>query len=636
MASLGSLVVSLTAETAQFRTGMERASRAAETNFKKIEGLAKGAGLALAGFFTVTQTLGFIKGAIDAADALNDLSERTGVAIDELSRLTYAGQLADVTQEQLAGSIQKLSKGMAEAAQGTGSTKEALDAMGLSVKDTNGNLRSSDEMLKLIADKFSTYTDGVEKSALAQALFGKSGAEMITFLNLGRKGIEDLGKEAERLGMVVFPDVAKRAGEFNDNLDKLKGVSSGVAREIGNALIPTLNKLMNEFLLVQKHGAGFFDVLDMGLRFGNYQTQLALINQELSSSSIFLTDARKASLERQAAIIKEAAAVQALASAEGDMGDAVSRRFMRQQDAEKKKAPDVTKNKDKEKTQADEALRMIEAQTDALNKLRMTETEYAEGQIFLAGGTMEQVQRMRELVIATQQLSQEQERAREQTQYYVDLAGEFNGLLKESASKVQQLSDEEARLEDLRKRLIEAGYEAALVEDRIAEARMNAVDKIMGAAEKTKDLENVYKEFGSAIGTAFEDAILQGKGLKDVLKGLEQDIIRILMRKFVTQPLESAVTGFATSMMSSFMGPRAMGGPVRANAAYLVGERGPELFIPNASGSIASNSEIRPASGNQITVQNNFTITGAMDRRSQIQIAAATGQGIQRAMGRNT
>ena len=631
MASLGSLVVSLTAETAQFRTSMERASRTAETNFRKIEGLAKNAGLALAGFFTITQTAGFIKGAIDAADALNDLSERTGVAVDELSRLTYAGQLADVTQEQLSGAIQKLSRGMAEAAQGTGTAKEALDAMGISIRDSNGNLRSSDEMLKVLADKFATYQDGVEKSALAQAIFGKSGAEMITFLNLGRKGIEDLGKEAERLGMVVFPDVAKRAGEFNDNLDKLKGVSSGVAREIGNALIPTLNKLMNEFLLLQKHGLGFFDVLNMGLRFGGYEEQLATINKELSSTSFFLTDARKESLLRQKAVLEEALALKKLAESEKSANNEKNK-----EDKQKGKAPEVAKNKDKEKAQADEALRMIEAQTDALNKLRMTEVEYAEGQIFLAGGTMEQVQRMRELVLATQQLSQEQDRAREQTQYYVDLAGEFNDLLKESASKVQQLADEEARLEDLRKRLIDAGYNVALVEDRIAEARMNAADKIMGVAEKTKDLENVYKEFGSAIGTAFEDAILQGKGLQDVLKGLEQDIIRILMRKFVTQPLESAVTSFATSMMSSFMGPRAMGGPVRANAAYLVGERGPELFIPNASGSIASNSDIRPASGNQITVQNNFTITGAMDRRSQIQIAAATGQGIQRAMGRNT
>jgi uncharacterized phage infection (PIP) family protein YhgE len=631
MASLGSLVVSLTAETAQFRTSMERASRTAETNFKKIENLAKGAGIALAGYFTITQTAGFIKGAIDAADALDDLSQRTGIATDELSKLIYAAQLSDVTQEQLSGAIQKLSRGMAEAAQGTGTANEAFAAMGVSIKDATGNLKTSDTVLRELADRFATYQDGVEKSALAQAIFGKSGAEMITFLNLGSKGMADMGAEAERLGLVVMPDVAARAGEFNDNLDKLKGAASGVAREIGNMLIPTLNKLMNEFMLVRKHGLGFFEVMDMGLRFGDYANQLRLINEELNGNSFFLTEARKASLLRQKAVIEEAMALQDLSKAQKDSNAA------NESAANKRRAPTLIKEKEKEKAVMDEASKIIESQIDAYNRLTMTELELAEASVFLAGGTMQQVQSMRELFIATQQLTQEQERARERTEAYVELAKEYKQLAQDSASPVQQLADEEARLEDLRKRLIENGYDVVDVENKIAEARMNAADKIMGVGEKTKDLEVTYKEFGSAIGTAFEDAILQGKGLGDVLKSLEQDIIRILMRKFVTQKLEGAVTSFAESMLGSFFGgARAMGGPVRGNTAYLVGERGPEVFVPNQSGSITPNMDLRPATGNQITVQNNFTISGPMDRRSQMQIAAATGQGIQRAMGRNT
>jgi uncharacterized phage infection (PIP) family protein YhgE len=631
MASLGSLVVSLTAETAQFRTSMERASRTAETNFKKIENLAKGAGIALAGYFTVTQTLGFIKGAIDAADALDDLSQRTGIATDELSKLIYAAQLSDVTQEQLSGAIQKLSRGMAEAAQGTGTANDAFKVMGVSIKDATGNLKTSDTVLRELADRFATYEDGVEKSALAQAIFGKSGAEMITFLNLGSKGLAEAGAEAERLGMVVFPDVAQRAGEFNDNLDKLKGSATGVAREIGNMLIPTLNKLMNEFMLVRKHGLGFFEVMDMGLRFGDYANQLRLINEELSGNSFFLSESRKASLLRQKAVIEEAMALQDLSKAQKDSNSA------NESAANKRRAPTLIKEKEKEKAVMDEASKIIESQIDAYNRLTMTELELAEASVFLAGGTMQQVQSMRELFIATQQLTQEQERARERTEAYVELAKEYKQLAQDSASPVQQLADEEARLEDLRKRLIENGYDVVDVENKIAEARMNAADKIMGVGEKTKDLEVTYKEFGSAIGTAFEDAILQGKGLGDVLKSLEQDIIRILMRKFVTQKLEGAVTSFAESMLGSFFGgARAMGGPVRWNTAYLVGERGPEVFVPNQSGSITPNMDLRPATGNQITVQNNFTISGPMDRRSQMQIAAATGQGIQRAMGRNT
>ena len=105
------------------------------------------------------------------------------------------------------------------------------------------------------------------------------------------------------------------------------------------------------------------------------------------------------------------------------------------------------------------------------------------------------------------------------------------------------------------------------------------------------------RELGMTFSSAFEDAIVKGKSFSDVLKGIEQDIARIIIRQAVTAPLSSAISGavknidFGAIAASLFPG-RADGGPVSMGTTYLVGERGPELFTPNASGNITPNHAI--------------------------------------------
>lgn len=105
----------------------------------------------------------------------------------------------------------------------------------------------------------------------------------------------------------------------------------------------------------------------------------------------------------------------------------------------------------------------------------------------------------------------------------------------------------------------------------------------------------------------------------------------------------SAMPGDALDNFLNLAGARAAGGPVSSNSMYRVNEKGPELLnmagkqylmMGNQSGSITPNDQI--GGGQQIVVHNNFTIQGAMDRRTQSQIAASAASGAQRAMARNT
>ncbi|WP_230681798.1 hypothetical protein, partial [Streptococcus pneumoniae] len=88
------------------------------------------------------------------------------VTVEALSRLEYAAKLSDVSLEGLTGGLQKLSKGMADAAGGKGPAA-AFKALGIAVTDARGQLRGSDEVMSEIADRFSRLEDGATKTALA-------------------------------------------------------------------------------------------------------------------------------------------------------------------------------------------------------------------------------------------------------------------------------------------------------------------------------------------------------------------------------------------------------------------------------------------------------------------------------------
>lgn len=112
--------------------------------------------------------------------------------------------------------------------------------------------------------------------------------------------------------------------------------------------------------------------------------------------------------------------------------------------------------------------------------------------------------------------------------------------------------------------------------------------------------------------------------MQDVLKGLLQDIIRIFARLAVTGPLASGVTGLFQNTFGlggASPTPRAMGGPVSANSPYLVGEAGPELFMPRAAGYIVPNNKLGGAA-----VTNVFNVDARSDRETLIAELDRVGQ----------
>lgn len=246
----GSIVIDLMMRTGSFETDTARAEKRLAELKKEAAAVGTAIGASFAGVAIASAAL--VKSAIDAMDALSDVAQISGTTTESLSALAYAAEFGAVSQETLSASLVRLSKTMAEATDGSSDAAAAFKALGVSVQNTDGSLRASDQVLLDLADKFAGYRDGAEKTALAVKIFGKSGAELIPLLNRGAAGIAELTEEAAKLGIVISTDAANAAGDFNDNLDRLAATVTGLSNRAAQELLPSLVAVSEQLVALAK------------------------------------------------------------------------------------------------------------------------------------------------------------------------------------------------------------------------------------------------------------------------------------------------------------------------------------------------------------------------------------------------
>lgn len=107
----------------------------------------------------------------------------------------------------------------------------------------------------------------------------------------------------------------------------------------------------------------------------------------------------------------------------------------------------------------------------------------------------------------------------------------------------------------------------------------------------------VSKSFASVADTISAAALSGKTSVTQMVDSILSDFDRVSLGQFVSGPVNSVANALVSSILP-VSGARAAGGPVAVGSAYLVGEQGPELFVPGSSGSIAPNSSLqaqRPA-----------------------------------------
>ena len=131
----------------------------------------------------------FTLGAIQTQDEMGKTAQKLGLTVKEFSELRHIAELSGVEVGQLSTGVGILSKNMLEAARGSKTQREAFAALGVEFRNQDGTLRSANVVLEDIADRFQQMPDSATKTALSLTILGRSGKEMIPFLNQGGAGL---------------------------------------------------------------------------------------------------------------------------------------------------------------------------------------------------------------------------------------------------------------------------------------------------------------------------------------------------------------------------------------------------------------------------------------------------------------
>jgi hypothetical protein len=240
MASLGALVIELAANTARLQGDLGKAVGMAERaagQFKRVFGglAAAGGGLGLAAIAGQAISLG---------DELQKGALRAGVSAGEFSKLAAAAKQADVDMGTLSRGLKEMQKTISEAASGSKSATDSLDAIGLSAQ----RLRqlSPTKQLEAIADGLNRITDPADRSRRGAEILGKAYLDLVPALEGGAAGLRALVTEQEKLGNTFSDQQIKRLADADDAIKKLKASWSGFATTLVSFVAPALTGILNQ------------------------------------------------------------------------------------------------------------------------------------------------------------------------------------------------------------------------------------------------------------------------------------------------------------------------------------------------------------------------------------------------------
>lgn len=673
-------------------TAKDQTQSAFASASRSMDGLARGAGGLITKLSGVGVALGAVAGALKAGqslqilDQLDELAEKSGIAVEELSALRFASEAAGTSQESLAIGLKKLSKLMAESAGGSKEAAEVFATLGVSATDASGKLRSSGDVLTDIAAKFASYEDGAAKSALAQKAFGKSGEDLIPLLNQGRVGIEALKGEALALGAVYDGQVAKAAGEFNDNLKKIGLAAEGAAVQLAGPLITSLAKLSTAYINSKKDGDSFFDTLLKVIAAGERIPGILRFLPGVGAIGALQDFAKSKSGPKTTEQIQAYVNGLSGASAGGGRGfvnPKVSAPVVQSGGAPKASGGGA---KSDPLAEAKRYLESLQKQGEKLNELTTVEQALLDIQQGRLGkitpALQEQILSAAQLVdIKKQDLEIEKEQAK--------AADEAIKLMEKQTQENQRYVEQfESGYDKLQRQLKEINDAAAenplITQETLLRANTQYWTEYLDSLDKAGDKVNEVDQFTMRAAENIQSQL--GSNLADILDGNFKNIgdgfvkmINRMVAEAIAADLSRALLGdlveggkgegLAGGLLKKLTG----GGGANTNASSKLYENSFDLMNSASSsggssifgsiGSFFSNllsfdtgtdyvpqdmvakihkgERIIPAAQNRpgyggVTVSNNFTISGPMDRRTQMQIAASAAQGAQRAIERNT
>lgn len=220
------------------------------SNIMQVDFAAKAAGMVVNAFKTI------VSGAIDAgkavlnltteagayADTIATLAETSNVDVVNLQKWEYASQFIDTEVSTITGSLGKLEKNMASTNEATAA---AFEQLGVSVRDSSGNFRDTEQVFWDVVDALGNVGNQVERENLAMALLGESATKLNPLINAGSEAFKALGDEAQAAGLILSEDAVGALGGVDDAMNRVNSAITGVKNTVAAAFAPAVEELAN-------------------------------------------------------------------------------------------------------------------------------------------------------------------------------------------------------------------------------------------------------------------------------------------------------------------------------------------------------------------------------------------------------
>ena len=187
-----------------------------------------------------------IKKSLESTDALGKMADKIGIGTAELGGLRHAAELTGIASNTLDMGLQRMVRRISEAAAGSGEAKAALIELGLSADALNK--LAPDQQFKAIADAMAGVTQQGEKVRLAMRLFDSEGVALVNTLKGGSAAIIEMEKEAERLGFRFERGLVKGVEKANDSITVLSNYVTNVFNRAVAQLAPAIESVTKSLM----------------------------------------------------------------------------------------------------------------------------------------------------------------------------------------------------------------------------------------------------------------------------------------------------------------------------------------------------------------------------------------------------
>jgi len=263
---------------------LDRLGKTSDTSGKKLAAFGKVAKIGLLAAAAAAFAAG--KAALNASEEFDKIAKTAdsiGLTTDALQSLRFAAEQSGVKTSELDKGMEFLVRSMGEATLGTGKLKDVMEEYDISLRNSNGEIKTAEELTLELADAYQNAGSDAEKALISTAAFGRAGVKMGNLMRDGADGVKALTDEAKNLGIVIDEDLLRQSEEWNDELNRL---TSQLGAELKTALVqlmPIIIKLAEGLLAVVDATKAAWQAFKDLLGIKDARSELEIMNETLGT-----------------------------------------------------------------------------------------------------------------------------------------------------------------------------------------------------------------------------------------------------------------------------------------------------------------------------------------------------------------